>query len=109
MIVEFKKYDEFGNIVEGDNFHCIVFYIKKKEIPHKDALLFEAVKVENVPGLVAKYLIDDIESGYGSPEEISDVDELKKYEIPDDIIETIKETLKKYGINWLFKVREAEG
>ncbi|WP_456419816.1 hypothetical protein [Methanocaldococcus infernus] len=108
MIVEFKKYDEYGNIVEGDNFHCIVFYIKKKEIPHENAILFEAVKVENIPGIVARYLIDEIESGYGKPEEVKDVEELKKYGVPDDIIDTIKETLKKYGINWLFKVREAE-
>ncbi|ACX72944.1 hypothetical protein Metvu_1086 [Methanocaldococcus vulcanius M7] len=107
MIVEFKKYDEFGNIVEGDNFHCIVFYIKKKEIPHKDAILFEAVKVENIPGIVAKYLIDEIEGGYGDPEEIKNVEELKKFGVPDDIIDAIEETLKKYGINWLFRVREA--
>ncbi|WP_423793125.1 hypothetical protein ACPB8Q_02635 [Methanocaldococcus indicus] len=108
MIVEFKKYDEYGNIVEGDDFHCIVFYIKEDKIPHENSILFEAVKVKNIPGIVAKYLIDEIESGYGKPEELENVEDLKKYGVPDDIIEFIKDELKKYNIDWLFKVRESE-
>jgi hypothetical protein len=103
MMVECKMYDERGNEVKDGKFHCIVFYIKKESDKlNENDIMVEAVNVKNIPVLVAKYTKGKLGyPGFGEPEEITKLDVLKKYGVPEDVISTIKETYKKYGIDWV--------
>ncbi|EHP85185.1 hypothetical protein [Methanotorris formicicus] len=102
MLVEYKMYDSRGNEVKDGDFHCIVFYIKKSKQPTENDLMVEAVNVKNIPLLVAKYVRGKLDyPGFGEPEEVTDLEVLKNYGVPEDIIATIKETYKKYGIDWV--------
>ncbi|AEF97273.1 hypothetical protein [Methanotorris igneus] len=102
MHVEYKMYDERGNPVKDKKFHCIVFYIKKSKEPSENDIMIEAVNVKNIPALVAKYMEGEVGCpGFRDPEEITNLETLKKYGVPEDIIATIKETYRKYGIDWV--------
>ena len=64
--------------------------------------MVEAVNVKNIPILVARYVRGKLDyPGFGEPEEITKLEDLKKFGVPEDIIATIKETYKKYGIDWV--------
>jgi len=98
-----KFYDKKGKCVnDGDEFAYITFQMGKEDRPIEGDVFVQVTNLEGVPIIVAKYLIEKYGSGgYGKPEYVNSLEDIKKYGVSEGIVEEIRNICKSKGITWV--------
>ncbi|WP_292459894.1 hypothetical protein [Methanothermococcus sp.] len=101
-IVRTGYYDKYGKKLNNDNeFTYITFNIGKEGKPSNGDLFVQITNIKGVPILVAKYVCDEFGGSFERPDDIPNLEELKKYGLSEDLISELKEICVSKGIDWI--------
>ncbi|MDK2789564.1 MAG: hypothetical protein PWP15_71 [Methanothermococcus sp.] len=98
-----KFYDKMGRAVnDGDEFVYATFQIGKEDKPVEGDVLVQVTNLKGIPIIVAKYIIEKYGyGGYGKPKDVGSLDDVKKFGVPEETIEEIRNICKSKGIDWI--------
>ncbi len=100
-IVKVRFYDEMGRIADNGRFAYMTFQICKGDKPDVGDFLVQVTNLKGIPIIVAKYMRNEHGEGFGKPKDVASLDDLKKENIPEDIIEAIRSSCREHGIDWV--------
>ncbi len=100
-IVRTGYYDRYGKKSEEDNFTYITFNIGKNGTLNDGDLFVQITNIKGVPVLVAKYVVDEFGGSFERPDDVPNLDGLKKYGLSEDLILELKEICSSKGIDWV--------
>ncbi len=100
-IVKVRFYDRLGRIAENGNFAYITFHLGEDIKPKEGDLLVQVTNLKGIPIIVAKFVKGEFLSAFRKPMDLKSLDDLKKFNVPEDLIEEIRRTCREKGVEWV--------
>ncbi len=97
-VIRVRFYDRLGRISENGNFAYITFHVGEESKPN---LLVQVTRIKGIPVIVAKFVEGEFLSAFRKPVNIKNLDDLKKFNVPDETIEEIRRVCLEKGVDWV--------
>lgn len=103
-VLRVRFYDRLGRIAENGNFAYITFHVGEGEAERKPKdgdLLVQVTNMRGIPILVAKFVTGEFLPAFRRPMDVKSLDELKRFNVPEETIEEIRRVCREKGIDWV--------
>ncbi len=103
-VLRVRFYDRLGRIAENGNFAYITFHVGEGEgarKPKDGDLLVQVTNLRGIPILVAKFITGEFLAAFRKPVDIKSLDDLKRFNVPEETIEEIRRICREKGIDWV--------
>ncbi len=103
-VLRVRFYDRLGRIAENGNFAYITFHIGEGEserMPKDGDLLVQVTNMRGIPILIAKFVTGEFLPAFRKPVDIKSLDDLKRFNVPEETIEEIRRVCRERGIDWV--------